>query len=146
VPNRTRLLAGVAVVACIAAVSIFTQNGLAQDQDAKLARGKYLAEEVARCQDCHTPRLMTGEYVKAGWFKGTTLDYAPVSPTPTWHQKTPDITSTSALWGRWGDDGMVAFLETAKNPRGGKAGPPMPAYAMSHEDAVAVAAYLKSLK
>lgn len=115
-------------------------------QDDKLARGRYLAEQVARCQDCHTPRLLTGEEVKSAWLKGATLDFAPVAPMPGWHQKSPDITSTSVLWSRWGEDGMVAFLETGKNPRGNKAGAPMPAYNLSHEDALAVVAYLKSLK
>jgi mono/diheme cytochrome c family protein len=127
-------------------VALTAGSLLAQDQDAKLARGKYIAEEVARCQECHTPRLLTGELVKAAWFKGTTLAYAPVDKIEGWHQKSPDITSTSALWSRWGDDGFTAFLETAKNPRGGGAGLPMPPYKMSHEDAVAVVAYLKSLK
>ena len=37
------------------------------------------------------------------------------------------------------------FLETAKNPRGGTAGPPMPAYTLSRDDADAIVAYLKSL-
>jgi hypothetical protein len=41
--------------------------------------------------------------------------------------------------------GSIRFLETSKNPRGGGAGAPMPPYTLSHEDAVAVAAYLKSL-
>ncbi len=40
---------------------------------------------------------------------------------------------------------MAKFLETAKNPRGGKAGAPMPAYNMKPEDAEAIVAYLKSL-
>ena len=53
--------------------------------------------------------------------------------------------STSALWTRWGQDGFSKFLQTAKNPRGGKAGPPMPAYMLKAEDADAIAAYLKSL-
>ena len=39
----------------------------------------------------------------------------------------------------------MKFLQTARNPRGGKAGPPMPAYTVSAEDAEAIAAYLKSL-
>jgi hypothetical protein len=62
-----------------------------------------------------------------------------------WHQRSPDLTSTSALWTRWGQDGFSTFLQTAKNPRGGKAGPPMPAYRLNADDADAVAAYLKSL-
>lgn len=116
-------------------------------QDDKVARGKYLAEEVARCQDCHTPHLMgSGEIVKSAWMKGATLDFVSVNSPPNWHSKTPDITSTSTLWGRWSEDGMVKFLETGLNPRGNKAGPPMPAYNLSHEDALAVVAFLKSLK
>ena len=42
-------------------------------------------------------------------------------------------------------EGFVTFLQTAKNPRGGKAGPPMPAYNLKAEDAEAIAAYLHSL-
>jgi mono/diheme cytochrome c family protein len=116
-------------------------------QDEKVARGKYLVEEVARCQDCHTPHLViTGDFVKSAWLKGATLDYVPVNQPPNWRSKTPDITSTSPLWGRWGEDGMVKYLETGVNPRGSKPNPPMPAYNLSHDDAVAVAAFLKSLK
>jgi mono/diheme cytochrome c family protein len=108
-------------------------------------RGKYLVEEVARCQECHTPKTETGEFDRAKWMKGATLVAAPSTPIADWHQRSPDITSTSALWTRWGQDGFVKFLQTAKNPRGGKAGPPMPAYMVSADDADAMAAYLKSL-
>jgi hypothetical protein len=47
--------------------------------------------------------------------------------------------------GRADMDGFSKFLQTAKNPRGGKAGSPMPAYMMQAEDADAIAAYLTSL-
>jgi hypothetical protein len=40
---------------------------------------------------------------------------------------------------------MVKFLETGKNPRGNAADPPMPAYKLQHDDAVAIVTYLKSL-
>ena len=114
-------------------------------QDAKVERGKYLVEEVGRCQECHTPKTETGEFNKSQWMKGATLVGVPSTPVADWHQKSPDITSTSALWTRWGQDGFSKFLQTAKNPRGGKAGPPMPAYMLKAEDADAIAAYLKSL-
>ena len=119
--------------------------GTARAQDAALARGKYLVEEVARCQECHTPKTDAGELDKARWMKGATLVGVPSSPVADWHQKSPDISSTSALWTRWGQDGLSKFLQTAKNPRGGKAGPPMPTYTLKAEDADAVVAYLKSL-
>ena len=114
-------------------------------QDGGTARGRYLVEEVARCQECHTPRTETNDFDKAKWLKGAKQVAAPIAPIAGWHAASPDITSTSALFQRWGDDGLVKFLETAANPRGGKAGAPMPAYMMKHEDAVAIVAYLKSL-
>jgi mono/diheme cytochrome c family protein len=114
-------------------------------QDAKVQRGKYLVEEIARCQECHTPKTDAGELDRTKWLKGAKLDVAPVATIQGWHAASPDLTSTSALWTRWGADGMTKFLETAKNPRGGKAGPPMPAYTLQHDDADAIVAYLKSL-
>jgi mono/diheme cytochrome c family protein len=114
-------------------------------QATNLERGKYLVEDVARCQECHTPRTATGEFDKSQWMKGATLVGVPATPIAGWHQRSPDITSTSALWTRWGQDGFSKFLQTATNPRGGKAGPPMPPYMLKAEDADAVAAYLKSL-
>ena len=112
---------------------------------ANVQRGKYVVEEVARCQECHTPKLASGEFDKSKWLKGATLSIAPAVPMQGWHATSPDITSTSALWQRWGNDGFAKFLETSSNPRGGKAGAPMPAYTLSAEDAAAVAAYLKTL-
>jgi cytochrome c2 len=135
---RTLLLAG-------AALAVIFSFGLAQAQDDKVARGKYLAEEVAKCQDCHTPKLETGAFIKSQWMKGAALSFTPAVPLPGWHPKSPDITSTSQLWSRWTEAGLVKFLETGKNPRGNKAGPPMPEYNLKHEDAEAIVAYLKSL-
>jgi mono/diheme cytochrome c family protein len=135
--RRTLLLAtGLAVVA--------TTLGIV-GQDTNIERGKYLVEEVGRCQECHTPRTETGAFDRAHWMKGATLIGVPAAPVTGWHQKSPDLTSTSALWTRWGQDGFSKFLQTAKNPRGGSAGPPMPAYMLKAEDADAMAAYLKSL-
>jgi mono/diheme cytochrome c family protein len=115
--------------------------------DAKIDRGRYLVEEVAKCQDCHTPRMMnSNDLIKSQWLKGAPLSFTPVVPPPNWRSKAPDITSTSPLWSRWGEEGMVKFFETGRNPRGNPADPPMPAYTLSHDDAVAVATYLKSLK
>ncbi|MEO8360285.1 MAG: c-type cytochrome [Vicinamibacteria bacterium] len=115
-------------------------------KDAKLERGRYLTEEVARCQECHTPLLESGGFDRTQWMKGATLVGIPATKIPDWHQKAPDITSTSKLWERWKVEGFSKFLQTAKNPRGGTAGPPMPAYTMSAEDADAITAYLKSLQ
>lgn len=136
---------GVIVKIVCGAVLGLALGGVLSGQDAAIARGKYLVGEVAKCNECHTAKAANGESDKTKWLKGATLDFKPVGDIPKWHATTPDITSTSRLWERWGMDGMVKFLETGKNPRGGAADPPMPAYQMNHEDAVAIAAYLKSL-
>ncbi len=113
--------------------------------DDAIARGKYLVEEVARCQDCHTARLPTGELDRANWLKGAELDFAPVHEVKSWHKKSPSITGSSPLFTRWGEKGLTEFLQTAKNPRGNAADPPMPAYKLTKDDAEAIVAYLKSL-
>ncbi len=131
------------LTAALGAAALFA----ADEADPKVERGKYLVNEVAKCQDCHTPRMMdTSDLIKSAWLKGAALDFTPVNAPPNWRSKSPDITSSSPIWSRWGEDGMVKFLETGKNPRGHAADPPMPAYNLSHDDAVAVVAYLKSLK
>ncbi len=44
------------------------------------------------------------------------------------------------------DEAAVKFLETGTNAMGKTALPPMPQFRLNHEDAVAVVAYLRSLK
>ena len=117
---------------------------LALAQDDKVTRGKDLVEEVARCQDCHTPKLQDGTFMKSAAFRGTTLAFAPVIPASAWRAKTPDITPQGALWKRWGEEGFSKFLQTGKGPRGNKADAPMPAYTLRPDDAEAVVAFLKT--
>ena len=71
-------------------------------QDDKVARGKYLVEEVAKCQDCHTPKMDNGSYIKSSWMKGATIAVMPANPVTGWHAAAPDITANSAVWKRWG--------------------------------------------
>ncbi len=132
-------------LALSAAAIAVAATAVVSAQNTNMERGKYLVEQVARCQECHTAKKDDGTFDTSKWLKGGMLTIKPVTEIKGWHAAAPNITSTSALWQRWGQDGMVKFLETATNPRGGKAGAPMPAYTMSHDDAVAVAAYLKSL-
>jgi mono/diheme cytochrome c family protein len=112
----------------------------------QIAQGKYLVEEVGKCQECHTPRAENGELDKTKWLKGATLDFQPIQDVKGWHKTSPDLTSTGKLWARWNDEGLTKFLETGLNPRGNPADPPMPAYKLKPADAAAIVAYLKSLK
>jgi mono/diheme cytochrome c family protein len=115
-------------------------------QDDKVERGRYLTEEIGKCQDCHTQRSERGELDRAKWMKGAVLVVQPINPIPGWHKNAPDLTPGSALWEGWGEAGLVKFLTTGTGPKGHPADPPMPAYKMKREDAEAMVAYLKSLK
>lgn len=113
---------------------------------ADIERGKYLAEEVGKCQDCHTPRAADGQLDKAKWMKGATLDFQPIKEVKGWHTASPDLTGPSRLFQRWGEQGLVKFLVTGRNPRGNPADAPMPTYTLKQEDAADIVAYLQSLK
>lgn len=108
-------------------------------------RGKYLVEGTSLCGDCHTP-MLNGKSDDSKKLKGSTLGFQPLGEIPGWHKTAPDISSTSALFQRWGDDGFKKFLETGLNPRGHAADPPMPQYRFSSEDAAAIIQYLKTVK
>ena len=113
---------------------------------ADIERGKYLTEEIGKCQDCHTARGPDGQLDRSKWLKGATLDFQPIKEVKGWHAASPDLTGGGRLFQRWGEDGMVNFLVTGKGPRGNGADAPMPAYQLKQEDAADIVAYLKSLK
>ena len=115
-------------------------------QSGAVARGKYLAEEVARCQECHTPKSADGQFDKEKWMKGAVLNVQPLEPIKGWHKTSPDLTKGSRLWAKWGEKALITFLVTGNGPSGKPADPPMPIYKMSQADAEAVVEYLKSLQ
>jgi mono/diheme cytochrome c family protein len=131
--------------ALVAFTLAFTGRGFAQTD--KAARGKYLVEEVARCQECHTPKLPDGQFNKEKWLKGGALNVQPIDPIKGLHKTSPDLTASGRLWqGRWGQAALVKLLSTGLGPGGNPADPPMPTYKMTQDDAEAVVEYLKSLK
>lgn len=130
----------------IALASFGLIGAIAFGQEDKVARGKYLVEEVAKCQDCHTPKMDNGNLIKSAWMKGATIGVTPVAQVQGWHATAPDITPNGALWKRWNEEGLVNFLTTGKSPRGGAAGAPMPTYTLKREDAEAIVAFLKTLQ
>lgn len=115
-------------------------------QSDQVGYGKYLVEEVGKCQECHTARLETGELDQTRWLKGAALDFQPTKEVKGWHKTSPDLTPGGRLWQRWGEQGIVKFLETGAGPSGHPADPPMPAYKLKPADAEAIVAYLKTLK
>jgi len=107
----------------------------------KIARGKYLVNNVAHCGDCHSPHNEKGEAIRGKELRGGMLEFKPATPVPNWADKSPNI---AGLRG-WEDADAVKFFMTGLAYNDLPARPPMPQYKMNKEDAEAVVAYLKSL-
>ena len=108
---------------------------------AQIQRGKYLVENVAMCADCHTPRDDKGQFDRSQWLQGNVLDIKPDHPMPFAAVAVP----IAGLPG-FTDEKAVKFLETGIDLTGKPAMWPMPQFRFNHDDAVAVVAYLRSLK
>ncbi len=115
-------------------------------QTDRVARGEYVVNKVAMCGDCHSGRLANGEPDAAKALRGSPLMFKPAVEIPNWSVQAPDLTPRGAIWKSWGEAGMLKFLQTGVDPSGNKPNPPMPSYMLSRQDALAVVAYLKTLK
>ena len=77
---------------------LFFTSAVGWAGESQVERGKYLVEDVAKCADCHTPHLPTGEPDKNNWLKGAKLAFAPLAPIPGWRATAPDITPSGRVW------------------------------------------------
>jgi cytochrome c5 len=118
-----------------------TQAPAASDHSKVVARGKYLVTEVAKCQECHTPRDGNGNEDDSRWLQGASVWIMPVHHTSNWAMNAPAI---AGFLGFTDQDGYKIF-EQGIGPNGIPIRPPMHIYHMNHEDAVAIIAYLRSL-
>lgn len=137
-------LAAWAVVVILAVLGIlglgFSLSAAPAPSAAKIARGKYLVENVARCGDCHSPQDEKGQPIPGKELTGSALSFKPVAPMPVWAEKAPNI---AGLRG-WTEDAAVKFMMTGIAYNDLPARPPMPQYRLNQEDAAAAVAYLIS--
>lgn len=108
---------------------------------AQVERGRYLVEEVARCWECHTPRNEDGQPDHSRWLQGAPIWIMPVHPDPNWAMRAPDIAGFPSFTEAQGEK----ILEQGIGPNGLPIRQPMHNYHLSHEDAVAIIAYLRTL-
>ena len=104
-------------------------------------RGRYIVENVAMCELCHTPRTESGEPDKGHWLGGGPTQLRPAYPSPYWTQIEPRIAGRPPGT----DADFIRLLTTGISRTGMPPNPPMPPFRMTHADAEAVLAYLKSL-
>ena len=109
-------------------------------QQAEIARGRYLVEEVAKCQECHTPRNSDGELNHMRWLQGGPVWFVPAQSKPRWAMQAPALAGFSYT-DQQGED----ILERGIGTTGIPIEPPMHIYHLNHSDATAMIAYLRSV-
>ncbi len=113
--------------------------------DAELARGKYIVS-IAGCSDCHTPGGMLGSPDMKRYLGGSDVGFSiPGQGVFVGGNLTPD--AETGL-GKWTADQIVTAIRKGKRPDGSELSGVMPSASFAHltdDDAVAVAAFLKSL-
>ena len=103
------------------------------------ARGRYLAEALGHCAECHTPRGPLGGLVRDRWMAG--------APNPSGQGTIPNITPAKL---DWSEADLIAYFTSGFTPEYDTAGGSMAAVVESlaqlpEADRAAVAAYLKLL-
>lgn len=112
----------------------------ASTKEDEIARGQYLVTEVARCPDCHTPRDSEGRLDRSRWLLGGPIWIMPAQSKQRWALSTPALAHFP-----YSDQQGQDLLERGIGTNGNPIQPPMHAYHLHHNDAVAIIAYLRSL-
>jgi mono/diheme cytochrome c family protein len=111
-------------------------------QSAEWNRGRYLAEAVVHCQECHTPRGGLGQLDAANGYAGN-----PKGPDG---QKAPNISSSPDGLGKWSLSDLEDLLKSGQTPDGDFVGSNMALVVdgtgkLTPADRHAIAVYIKSL-
>ncbi len=110
------------------------------DLTPEVTRGRYIAEALAHCGECHTPRNELGGLKRSSWLAGSVIDDG--------RTKVPNITSAKL---DWSDADIFTYLTTGATPEFDFAGGAMAHVVdnMSHlpeSDVKAIVAYLKAVR
>jgi mono/diheme cytochrome c family protein len=137
--NRLSLLSVVAITVALSSAS--AQDKAAAGGQTLVEHGRYIVENVAMCELCHTPRDENGNPEKANWLMGGPAQLRPAYPSPYWALVEPRIGGRPPGT----DADFIKLLTTGISRTGRPPNPPMPPFRMTRADAEAVLAYLKTL-
>ncbi len=105
-----------------------------------VARGEYLANNVAMCVQCHSGRDAAGHILESEKFRGGVIPFKAPFPGEAWAFRAPAIAGLPGFT----DEQIVALL--TEGHATGRTPPkrPMPPFRMTREDAASIVAYLRS--
>jgi len=140
-------VAGVALFAAGVLLSPSLQPAISAEASTVFAveRGKHLVT-LSLCTDCHTPGYLRGTPDTERFLGGSETGFE-IPGLGVFHG--PNLTPDAATGlGNWTEEEIVTAFTTGVRPDGRNLAPIMPFHAFAsfpHEDALAIAAYLKSL-
>ena len=102
--------------------------------------GRYLAEHVAMCIECHSGRDASGNILQDELFEGGPIPFAPPWPND-WANRAP---RNKGLPGYSDEQALRLLTEGAIGRDGKQLRPPMPRFRMTKQDAADVIAFLRS--
>jgi mono/diheme cytochrome c family protein len=117
------------------------KGSTAPAQQGDVERGRYLVENVAMCEECHTPRDADGNLDESRKLQGAAIWIVPVHPMTNWSMRAPALAGFPGFTSEQG----AQILEKGIGPNGLPIQPPMHVYHMTQADARAIIAYLRSL-
>jgi mono/diheme cytochrome c family protein len=133
----------VAMASLLAVIALSITIGDAAET--QVQRGKYLVS-IIPCNDCHTPGALLGKPDMTRYLGGSDVGFAvPGLGVFYGPNLTPD--NETGL-GKWTNAQIATAITTGKRPDGRMLAPPMPVQSfknLTHADALAIAAYLKTL-
>ena len=137
-----RIIIGIALASLATIGALLTGANAA---DPQIERGKYLAS-LGGCMDCHTPGYFFGKPDTARFLGGSEVGFE-IPGLGVFHG--PNLTPDKETGlGNWTTDQIVKAMQQGTRPDGRVLAPIMPWRALANltkEDALAIAAYLKSL-
>jgi mono/diheme cytochrome c family protein len=103
--------------------------------------GRYLAEHVAMCIECHSGRDASGNILQSELYDGGSIPFAPPWPND-WANRAP---RNKGLPGYTDEQALRLLTQGAIGRDGKQLRPPMPRFHMTPQDAADVIAFLRSL-
>jgi mono/diheme cytochrome c family protein len=115
--------------------------GAAQYSPQQVERGRYLVVNVGMCGQCHSARNANGQLEEDEFLHGGPVPLVAPRGYVKWAYKAPRLAGLP----QHTDEQLVKLLTTGINRDGKEPLPPMPPFRMTQEDALAVAAFLRSV-
>ena len=106
-----------------------------------VVHGRYVAERVAMCVECHSGRDARGNIIDSERYRGGPIPFAPPWPNE-WAVRAP---RNRGLPGYDDAQALRLLTEGAIGRDGRQLNPPMPRFRMTPQDAADVIAFLRSL-